>query len=132
MAGFKPSVRTHKTTLGGKPVSLSASFQTLDEIAERVGDPITILREMGVEALAIKAGLYQYQPKFRFTVENVANLLHIGISHAGGDMTLEQVKDAIFCEGLESVKDKAENYLVLNVTPETEQEVSGKEPSTGE
>jgi hypothetical protein len=114
-------MREYETILGGKSVTLAATFKAAQEIANKVADPYAIVREATVENMALSVGAFQHQPKFRFTVENVPLLLHIGLRHAGSDMSLSDVQEAVFEDGFAKGRDDAENYLALIVGPRSEE-----------
>lgn len=116
-------MREFETTLGGKPVTLAATFKASQEIAQKIADPLVIGREAHLEALLTRPGFPPYDPKFKFTVSNVPLLLHIGIKAGGSSMTLEQVQELAFDEGFISAKEKATEYLALIISPRSEEMV---------
>lgn len=124
--------RTLETTLNGKDVTLAATFSAGMDIASKVADPLFIMNEARLEAMAHKVGLYSHQPKFRFTMENVPQILHIGIKAAGGAMSLEDVQNAVFAEGVLEAQAKAETYLLMLVMPQSEEATKTKAEPSGE
>jgi len=124
-------MREYETTLGGKPVTLAATFKASQEIAQKIADPLVIGREAHLEALLTRPGFPPYDPKFKFTVSNVPLLLHIGLKAAGSSLTLEQVQELVFDDGFISAKEKATDYLALIIAPRSEEvvESSGGEGS---
>lgn len=114
-------MREYETTLGGETVTLAATFKAAQDVAQKVADPLTIAREAAIEDVALKVGAFQHQPKWRFTVENVPVLFHIGIKAAGGNQTMEQVQALVFAEGFISARDKATEYLALIIGPRSEE-----------
>lgn len=126
-------MREYETTLGGKPVTLAATFKASQEIAQKIADPLVIGREAHLEALLTRPGFPPYDPKFKFTVSNVPLLLHIGLKAAGSSLTLEQVQELVFDDGFISAKEKATDYLALIIAPRSEEVVeSGGGEGSGE
>ena len=70
-------MRQYDGELGGRKITLAATFKASQRIAEQVGDPLTIAREAALEAYMLSSGIV-YEPKWRFTVENVPLILWIG------------------------------------------------------
>lgn len=118
-------MREFETTLGGKSVTLAANFKASQEIARKIGDPLIIGREAHLEALLTRPGFPPYDPKFKFTTENVPALLHIGLRAGGEKYTLEEVQELVFDEGFVTAKDKAIEYLALIISPRSEEFAEG-------
>lgn len=114
-------MRELETTLGGEPVTLTASFKASQSIAEKVGDPLLIAREAQLEAMLTRPGFPPYDPKWKFTTDNVPKILHIGIKASGEAMALEKVQELVFAEGFVSARAKAEEYLALIISPRSEE-----------
>ncbi len=122
-------MRTYTCTLAGEDVKLTANFATSMEIAKEVGDPLLIAREAALEAMMIAKG-FPHTPRWMFSVENVPQLLYIGIKASGSKMTLAQVQDLVFEEGFAPSRDYAIEYLAMIVGPAPEPE--SVEDSAGE
>lgn len=123
-------MRDMTVSLGGVELTLAATFKASVEIAEKIADPLAIAREAALEAMFAQ-GLQAYDPKWRFTVLNVPQIIHIGAKTAGDKRTLAEIQELVFAEGFPSAKAIALEYLALIVTPKAE-EVSGKEGGSGE
>lgn len=109
-------MRTMRIEHGDDEIELAASFAASVEIAEQIADPIAIAREAALEAAMQKAG-FPYQPKFAFTVKNVAHILHIGVKHAGGKMKRSEIEELTFDAGFLRARMWAADYLALIVEP---------------
>ena len=113
-------MREITATLGGEEITLAANFKASMEIAEKVADPLAIAREAALEAMFSQA-LQAYDPRFRFTVKNVPQILHIGMKAAGDKRTLEQVQEMVFDAGFPDARDIAIEYIATVVTPKSEE-----------
>jgi len=113
-------MREIEITLGGRSFTLAANFKTSMEIAKRVGDPLTIRREAALEAMFISRGI-PYEPKWRFTVENVVEILAIGLIGAGNKITREEVGELVFETGLSTAMETASDYLTIIFGPQPEE-----------
>lgn len=123
-------MREITASLGGEEITLAATFKASVEIAEKIADPLAIAREASLEAMFGQA-LQVYEPKWRFTVLNVPQIIHIGTRAAGDKRTLAEIQELVFAEGFPSARAIALEYLALIVTPKAE-EVTGKEGGSGE
>lgn len=124
-------MREMHVELAGEPITLAATFKASVEIANRVADPLEIAREASIEATMLAQSL-PYQPKFKFTVDNVPLLLWIGMKAAGDTRKLEDAQELVFEHGFVASRDIALNYLVMIVTPKTDQDPdSNQEQSSG-
>lgn len=112
--------------LGGEELTLAATFKASLEISERVGDPLMIVREAAIEAMMAKGGV-TYEPKWRFTVANVPQIIWIGLKAAGDARKLEQVQELVFSAGFLDAKDVAARYLAGIVSPKSEELEASKE-----
>lgn len=119
----------HKT-LAGVEITLAATFKASLDIADRVGDPLTIAREANVEALMLSRGL-NYDPKWRFTVKNIPQIIHIGMLAADSKKDLSYVQELVFEAGFVAARDVAIEYLALIVGPSAEEsfESEGGKPA---
>ena len=97
------------TAPSGDDIELAATFDASMEIADKVADPMQIHRQ----AVASEALGPAYQPKFAFTVANVAAILHIGHKAAGGAMTRKQINDLTFEIGALNSQVIAAEYIKL-------------------
>ena len=121
-------MREFAVEIGGREYTLAATFKASLEIAEKVGDPLTIMREAALEAMFIGRGL-PYEPKWRFTVENTVEILHIGLKTAGNKMRREELQDLVFDMGFAAAKEIAGDYLALIAGPRPQETVeSSGEP----
>lgn len=118
-------MREIEITLGGRELKLAATFKASLDIATKVGDPLTIMREASLEAMFLSRGI-PYEPKWRFTIENVVQILQIGLKAAGGSMKLEEIQDLVFEAGFLDAKEAAGDYLALIVGPKPEETVDGE------
>lgn len=104
------------TAPDGTEHTLAGTFDASVEIADKIADPLFIAREAAVEA-AIGPG---YQPKFRFTVQNVVLAIHIGIKAGGGKLTIKEVQSMVFDMGLRESMELASRYVAMIITPKSE------------
>lgn len=117
--------------MGGEEITLAATFRASVEIADKVNDPLAIAREASLEAMFGQA-LQVYEPKWRFTVLNVPQIIHIGTKAAGDKRTLMDIQELVFAEGFPSARAIALEYLALIVTPKSEEVDATKETAPGE
>ena len=115
-------MRKYNCTLGGEELELVANFAASIKIAKEIGDPLMIAREAALEAMMISKS-FPYNPRWAFSVENVPQLLHIGLKANGSKLSLEKVQELVFDEGFASSRDHAIEYLSLIVGPAPEEEV---------
>jgi len=115
-------MREYTCTLAGEALELTANFKASMEIAKEVGDPLMIAREAALEAMML-AKSFPYNPRWSFTIENVPQLLHIGVKMSGSKITLEHIQELVFDEGFASSRDHAIEYLSLIVGPAPEEEL---------
>jgi sulfite reductase beta subunit-like hemoprotein len=109
-------MREIEAVLGGKDVTLAATFKASKKIADQIADPLLIAREAQLEAYLTRPGFPAYDPKFKFTVDNVPKILHIGMKAAGSDLSLEDVQEMTFDAGFDVARDLAIEYLALTVS----------------
>ncbi len=117
-------MRTITALLADRDIELAATFGASEDVAKAVGDPLLIVREMGIEAQMQEAGL-TYTPKWSFTVANVPKIIHIGMRAAGNKATLAEVQELAFDHGLLEAREVASEYLAALVTPESAAAGSG-------
>lgn len=119
--------------LAGQRLSLVASWRASEEIANRVADPIFIQREAALVQMNAQIGL-PYQPRFAFSVANVAEIIWIGAKAGGAKIDLEAVKDAVFEGGYDAATRIASEYLelILGPKPTVEVEPAKEAPQPGE
>lgn len=121
--------------LGGTKFTLVANFTTSVKIAEEVEDPMLITREGLLESMMIEKG-FPYEPKWRFDVSNIVDVLYIGIKAADPDAKRVVVENAVFDAGFYTARDCAVEYLgkIIGPSPEvilpdaSEDEEAGNEP----
>lgn len=111
-------------TIGGLDLELGLNFGAAREIAQKVGDPLAIAREAGVEAMMAQAGVV-HQPKWIPTIENVPMILWIGAKNGGADVKLDRVQEAVFAHGFIEAKAVALDYLAAIVTPTAREKLEG-------
>jgi hypothetical protein len=128
MAKFQ---RFCRVNLAGEDVQLSATFAEAEAIKDRIGDPIAIAREAALESMMGASGQV-YEPRWRFTVLNVPEILHIGMRAAGDPRSLADVKDLVFGAGYIAAKTAAVEYLGLLIGPQSDTAPDGKDGGAGE
>lgn len=124
-------MREMTANLGGEEITLAATFKASLDIAEKVDDPLSIAREAAIEALFAQS-LQAYQPRFKFTVQNVPLIIFTGMKAAGDKRTLEQVQELVFDAGFVEARDVAVEYIALLVTPKSQEIEEGKSKPSGE
>lgn len=117
-------MREFSATLNGVELRLVANFAASVEIAKTVADPLLIAREASVESMLLSKGI-NYDTKWKFTVQNVPQLLYIGLKAAGSEMKLPDVQDLVFEAGYAAARDVALEYLGLIVGPAPEEKLEG-------
>ncbi len=115
-------MRKYTCTLAGETLELTANFKASMEIAKEVGDPLMIAREVALEAMMM-AKSFPHNPRWLFTVENVPQILYVGLKANGSAMKLERLQELVFEEGFASSRDHAIEYLSLIVGPAPEETV---------
>ncbi len=127
-------MRKYTCTIAGENLEFTANFKASMEIAKEIGDPLMIAREAALEAMMISKS-FPYNPRWSFTVENVPQILHIGLKESGSNMKLERLQELVFEDGFASSRDHAIEYLSLIVGPapeETDDSAGVPEDSAGE
>ncbi|TXH55059.1 MAG: hypothetical protein E6Q97_09635 [Desulfurellales bacterium] len=117
-------MRETEITLSGQSLRLVADFKASMEISSMVGDPLTIMREATLEAALIQEGI-PYEPKWRFTLANVRDILWIGLKNADSKMSKSELEALIFDAGLLAAKEAAAEYLTLIFGPKPEEVSAG-------
>ncbi len=115
-------MREINASLGGRDITLRATFAAATEIAQMVADPIAFAREAN-----IAAAMPGYVPKVTFTVANLPILIWIGMKAAGGVDTLQQVQAMVFDAGFPQAMSIADGYLALIVAPKSERPADAAE-----
>lgn len=110
-------MRKFTITHGGEDYTLAATFDASVEIADKVADPLFIAREAAVEA-ALGAG---YAPKFRFTVQNVPQIIGIGLKAGGHQISAKAVQAMVFDMGMREAMELAARYVAMIITPKSEE-----------
>lgn len=106
--------------LGGEELTLAATFKASVEISDRVGDPLAIAREAAIEGMMAQNGM-PYDPRWKFTVKNVPEIIWIGAKAAGDKRKLENVQELVFSAGFLAAKEIATRYLAAIVSPTSEE-----------
>jgi len=122
-------MRTVTVELGNKEFTLTADFATSLEIAEKVGDPLTIAREGVLERMMLESGV-TYEPKWRFTILNVVEIIYIGAKAHDSEITRKMIQNAVFEAGFFSARDSAVEYLASIIGPQPELPDEMKEKNT--
>jgi len=115
-------MREYTCTIAGETLTLVANFKASMKIAKEVGDPLMIARESAVEAMMLSKS-FPHNPRWSFSVENVPQILHIGINAGSTKMTLERVQELVFEEGFAHARDMVIEYLALIIGPMPEEDV---------
>lgn len=113
-------MRDIRIELGGEELTLAATFKASVELSDRVGDPLTIAREASIEAMMAQSGM-TYEPRWKFTVKNVPEIIWIGTKAAGDKRKLEDIQELVFASGFLVGKDAAARYLAAIVSPTSEE-----------
>ena len=116
-------------TLGGREIRLAATFKASLEIAHHVADPLTIMREAALESMFFQRGM-PYEPKWRFSITNILQILLIGMRAAGEKPKTEEIEELIFEAGFLEAKEVAAEYLSMINGPRPT-EISDKETQEG-
>lgn len=124
------STRIFTTTLGGQTIELAATFKAANAIADKIADPLQIAREAAMEAMFIAQGM-PYEPRWRFTVKNIPEVLFIGLQAAGSKMSKADVEELCFEAGFFESREAASSYLALIVGPEPEETIEKDGDSEG-
>lgn len=113
-------MRKYECKMGGEELVLVANFAASLEIANKVADPLKIAREASLEQMMMEKGI-PYNPKWGFTVENIPEILHIGLKAADSKLSLSRVQELVFEVGFAAARDHAMEYLALIVGPAPEE-----------
>lgn len=124
-------MREYDGELAGRRIVLAANFAASQKIAKKVGDPLTIAREAMLEHYMLSMNIV-YEPKWRFTIENIPEILHIGLEAAGERITMKDVQEWVFEAGFAAARDVATDYLALLVGPQPEKLPEKSDDSSGE
>lgn len=124
--------RSVTVNLGGKPMTLKASFETGAEISARVEDLMFIQREAAIAGVLLERGI-PYQPKWQFSLGAVVDILGIAMRHNGKEVTREEVGALCFEAGFDKAQGYATEFLQLHfaepeVKPDIDDAVKDKEP----
>lgn len=106
--------------LGGEELTLAATFKASVEVSDRVGDPLIIAREAAIESMMAQSGM-AYEPRWKFTVKNVPEIIWIGAKAAGDKRKIEDIQELVFAVGFLTAKDVASRYLAAIVSPTSEE-----------
>jgi hypothetical protein len=125
-------MRTLTAKLGGQEVTLAATFGASIEIAEKIADPLFIMREAALEVM-LSTQHIPYEPKWRFTVANIPQIIEIGMRAAGDKTDGNVIRDLVFAAGFVAAREIASDYLALIVGPRSEEAeaTAGKEATEG-
>lgn len=113
--------RTVPFQVNGTAYNMPATYKASKEIAEKVGDPL----RMAVDSAA---------GKLAWTQENVIDVLHIGVMHAGCSLPRDEVAEYVLAQGLVQSANVAANYIAALVDGGPERPIKGpdaKKPRAG-
>jgi len=125
---MKRSMTAH---LAGEEIDLAATFRAASEIGQKIADPLLIAREIAVTAMLESQGV-ERDPKFRFTVDNIAPILLIGARAAGDTRDLAAMQEIVFDAGFFAAAAVARDYINLLCIPQTEESAPGEDAPAGE
>lgn len=123
-------MREFEAKFGDREVKLAATFKASLEIAQKVADPLFIMREAMLEVMLIDKQI-PYEPKWRFTVENIPLILFIGARAAGEKVTPAEMEELVFEAGYVASREIASEYLAMIVGPRPENLPTGEGESEG-
>jgi hypothetical protein len=106
--------RTIPFQVNGTAYNMPATYKASKEIADKVGDPL----RMAIDSAA---------GKLAWTQEDVINVLHIGVSHAGCSLPRDEVAEYIIEQGLVHSGNVAANYIAAMVEGGPERPIKGPE-----
>lgn len=112
--------RRMTVTLGGDDVTLAATFDAAAEVMEKVADPLAIARDAATEQAMASVGMV-YDPRFKWTVRNVPQVIQIGMKAAGDKRDLKAVQEMVFAIGFIEATGVAISYITMLVTPQSEE-----------
>ena len=104
--------KTVPLKLNGTEWSMPAHYGASKEFAELVADPLTL-------ALAMEKG------ELRVTQEMIVTALHIGVKHAGSNMTRDKVGEHIIEGGLANYIEPFGQYVAAFVMGGPEKPIRG-------
>lgn len=107
--------RTVAVKINGSEWRMPVSYRASKEIAERVGDPLTM-------AMNARNGEIQW------TSEDIVRVIYIGCSQAGCSLTQDQIGEAMFDHGLQNYLGPMAEYIgaLVQGGPERPVATSGK------
>lgn len=119
--------RRMTATLAGEEVTLAATFDAAAEIMEKVkdrhnqeADPIQIARDAATEQSLAAMGVV-YEPRFKWNVKNVPQVIQIGMKAAGDKRDLKAVQQLVFDHGFIESMAVAIEFVTILVTPHSEE-----------
>lgn len=121
--------RRMTATLAGEEVTLAATFDAASEIKRKVHDPIAIARDAATEQSLASQGIV-YDARFKWDVDNVPLVIHIGMKAAGDKRDLKAVQEMVFDHGLIESSGLAVQFVTILVTPHSE-EIGNEEEERG-
>lgn len=122
-------MRKMSIEMNGEERELVASFAASVEISEKVADPLLITREAAIESVMLSQNI-GYSPKWRFTVQNVPQVIHIGLKAAGEKVKLSEVQEWCFDIGFPRAQGVAAEYIALISRPAPEVDPTKDEDAT--
>lgn len=116
-------MRKMAAEIGGEDRDMVATFAASVEIAEKVADPLMMTREAAIESVMLAQNI-PYTPKFRFTVENIPQIICIGLKAAGEKVKLSDVQEWCFDMGFPTSQVIASEFIALITRPAPEKEAA--------
>lgn len=114
--------------LGGKDYELVANWKASMAIAETVMDPLVMVKDATL-AKHFANSPHLYTPRFEFTIQNIAQIIHCALRANGHELTLEQVGEAIVNDGPDEHMVKAGDFVGMLVTNGSDEVEGGKATS---
>ena len=119
--------RTAKVKIGGKSLTIKATWDAGVEISEEICDLYKISAEVRRTAIYDRMGR-AHKPEFEFTMANVAEIVIIAVRTSGYDMDDAKIHEWMMDVGLTEAVTFAQEYLMLFYgAPEKQPEGEAKE-----
>lgn len=118
-------------TLAGQDITLAATFGAGEEIMDAVADPLMITKENLVEMQLGATGMV-YDARFKWNFKNVPRVIWAGMKAAGDKRDLRDVQQMVFDHGMIESAGIAMQFVMLLVTPTSEEASNEKGGGSGE
>jgi len=109
-------MRTQSVEIGGLTLELGLTFGALAEVTQKVADPLVIVREAGKAAALASAGVFNYQPRFEWTLASVALVIWAGAKATNKAIKLEEVQEACCEAGFAEALAIADAYIAAAIS----------------